>query len=567
LWVTDGTSAGTSLVLDIDPGTTSSYPVDITPLGNGKALFRANDGTNGAELWVTDGTSAGTSLVQDINPGAGSAYPTNITALGNGEALFGATDGSHGTELWVTDGTSAGTSLVKDINPGPGASSLADITALGNGKAVFSANDGSDGTELWVTDGTSAGTFLVSDINPGAGNSNPADITAIGNGMALFKATDGTHGYELWETDGTSGGTFLVQGGAAGAIASNPSNLAVLTACFAAGTRIRALDGEIPVENLRVGDPIVTHHGVARAIRWIGYRHIDLKRHVDPQRVMPVRIRADALANGVPRRDLLVSSDHALFIDGMLIPARLLLNGGSLVAETATRHITYYHVELDSHDILLAEGVPAESYLDTGNRGMFENAGSPLRLHPDFADGQREALSCAPFVVEPGLVEPIWRRLAARAEVLGWVRPRPPELTGEPELHIVAGTRRLKPVVAENGHYLFVLPPAGDTLRLVSRAAQPSEVNPWVEDRRPLGVKIRRLTWRNGPKTRDVAMDDSILKHGWWAVEWEEDRPSRWTDGDAKLPALKAGLLEIELCGSMRYPVNRAAGCARRAAA
>ena len=94
LWVTDGTPGGTSLVMDINPGTGSSDPKNITALGNGKALFSANDGTHGYELWVTDGTAAGTSMVTDINPGSGSSGPDNITALGNGSALFSATDGT-----------------------------------------------------------------------------------------------------------------------------------------------------------------------------------------------------------------------------------------------------------------------------------------------------------------------------------------------------------------------------------------------------------------------------------------------------------------------------------------
>src|ERR1700722_4302971 len=108
LWVTDGTAAGTSLVKDINPGGYSSYPGDITAIGNGKALFSANDGTHGYELWVTDGTAGGTSLVEDINPGSAGSHPYNITALGDGKALFSANDGTYGYELWVTDGTQAG---------------------------------------------------------------------------------------------------------------------------------------------------------------------------------------------------------------------------------------------------------------------------------------------------------------------------------------------------------------------------------------------------------------------------------------------------------------------------
>ena len=116
--MTDGTAAGTVLLKDIAPASSSSGPANITAIGNGKAVFVAGDDTHGRELWVTDGTAAGTYQVRDINPGGPSSnsWPQSITAIGNGRALFSATDGTHGYELWVTNGTAAGTYLAKDIN-------------------------------------------------------------------------------------------------------------------------------------------------------------------------------------------------------------------------------------------------------------------------------------------------------------------------------------------------------------------------------------------------------------------------------------------------------------------
>jgi ELWxxDGT repeat protein len=137
---------------------------------------------HGYELWVTDGSANGTSLVKDINPASTSAssFPYNITALGNGRALFTADDGTtYGRELWVTDGTLAGTSLVKDINSGSGSSSPQEITALGDGRVLFQADDGTSGKELWVTDGTANGTYRVDDINPGAGSSVPYSFAVL----------------------------------------------------------------------------------------------------------------------------------------------------------------------------------------------------------------------------------------------------------------------------------------------------------------------------------------------------------------------------------------------------
>src|SRR5262249_9499463 len=128
-----------------------------------------------------------------------------------------------------------------------------------------------------------------------------------------------------------------------------------------------------------------------------------------------------------PRRDLLVSPPHGVFVDDMLIPARLLVNGASITREEGLSSVRYYHVELDEHAVLLSEGLPSESYLDTGNRSFFENGGGIGDLKAglsSFPVGYaREANACAPLVVEPSLVRPIWERLARRASDIGYVMP------------------------------------------------------------------------------------------------------------------------------------------------
>src|SRR3954464_10108277 len=129
------------------------------PLPDGRLVFAADDGSAGRELWVTDGTTAGTTLLKDINPGPGGSFPgfsqenqlffNDFAALGDGRLVFPAFNGSTGDELWVTDGTTAGTTLVKDINPGPGSSFAGFFAALGDGRLMFAANDGSTGWESW----------------------------------------------------------------------------------------------------------------------------------------------------------------------------------------------------------------------------------------------------------------------------------------------------------------------------------------------------------------------------------------------------------------------------------
>ncbi len=212
LWRTDGTSAGTTIVDDINPGSvaTNGQGAAVTAIAanNGRIFFQANDGIHGAELWTTLGKASSTSLVANINATDAGSLPTDFFGAG-GITYFEATDGIHGSELWRTDGTAAGTSLVDDIDPGPGSSIPQDFADF-NGKLIFSADDGVLGTEMWQSDGTAAGTVLVADIDPGAGGSSPQDFTEF-DGKLIFSANDGVHGRELWESDGTTAGTTLLK--------------------------------------------------------------------------------------------------------------------------------------------------------------------------------------------------------------------------------------------------------------------------------------------------------------------------------------------------------------------
>jgi ELWxxDGT repeat protein len=221
LYKSDGTSAGTVLVKDINSSAADSTLGNLTAVGN-TLFFTADDGTHGGELWESDATAAGSVLVKDINPGAASSASQNLTAVGN-TLFFTATDGTHGVELWKSDGTAAGTVMVKDINPGATGSNPSDLTVF-NGGLYFAANDGTDGRELWRSDGTAAGTVLVKDINVGGNDSNPTSLTVVGSTL-FFSANDSTHGVELWQTDGTSSGTSLAYDILPGPTSSNPKFL------------------------------------------------------------------------------------------------------------------------------------------------------------------------------------------------------------------------------------------------------------------------------------------------------------------------------------------------------
>ncbi len=222
-WRIPTTTTTPTLIRDIATGSLSSTPsAFILAPNNTHTLFSANAGTTtGTELWISDGSNLGTSLLMDINPGSSSSFPANFRRIGN-QVFFTATN-SLGSELWTTDGTAAGTRLVRDINPGSSSSSPSQLTIYQN-VLYFRASNGTVGTELWRSDGTTAGTYLLKDIRPGPFNSTPLNF-AILDGLLYFSAYSEEDGYELWRTDGTSDGTLQVASLMPGINSSSPSNL------------------------------------------------------------------------------------------------------------------------------------------------------------------------------------------------------------------------------------------------------------------------------------------------------------------------------------------------------
>jgi ELWxxDGT repeat protein len=232
LWRTDGTLAGTTLVKDIVLGTTpSNTDGDYHLFSSGSyLLFAASTPSNGVELWKSDGTNAGTSVLMDINAGADSSNPRDFFLL-NSTVLFAAKDATHGDEIWKTDGTPGGTMILKDINPGVGSSTSADIEiAPGatipvpiftnfhyfNNQAYFRVFDGTSTGEIWKTDGTTANTALLKDIITSPATAFPPNISltilTVVNlpNKFIFSVSDGAGiRNELWESDGTGANTKL----------------------------------------------------------------------------------------------------------------------------------------------------------------------------------------------------------------------------------------------------------------------------------------------------------------------------------------------------------------------
>ena len=321
----------------------------------------------------------------------------------------------------------------------------------------------------------------------------------------------------------------------------NTENGSLSFACFVSGTGIDQPDGgTTAVEDLRIGDQVQLASGKTAAVKWIGRRTLLIERHPRPEMVRPIRILAGAISKDIPRRDVLMSPDHALFLQGGLTPVRLLVNGATIRPDDNFSAVTYYHVELESHAVLLVDGLPAESYLDTGNRSVFENSGDVTQIHPDFEGGpvgqaQREAQSCAPFVADIQQVEPLWRALADRAVALGHKLPAP-ELSGhDPEPHLMVAGVRVQPVCRSGDCYTFIVPTQGGEARLVSHAMVPSALEPWREDRRRLGVMVASIALIQGRDVERIPPDHPRLRDGWWDAESDGQSHWRWTDGSAAL--------------------------------
>jgi Hint domain len=202
-----------------------------------------------------------------------------------------------------------------------------------------------------------------------------------------------------------AGGSFpLALAGASGvhAISDDAGGALVTVTCFRAGTRIATPHGEVSVEALQVDDRVCLAHGGEARIKSLGHRRVDCAHHPRPQSVWPVRIAAGAFGERGPHRDLWLSPDHSVLLDDVLVPVKHLIDEQRIV-QVPMASVEYWHVELARHDVLLAEGLPAESYLDTGDRASFDN-GIVVRLLPEFRADDAvmrtwEARACAPLVV------------------------------------------------------------------------------------------------------------------------------------------------------------------------
>ncbi|MBV9734931.1 MAG: Hint domain-containing protein [Acidisphaera sp.] len=347
-----------------------------------------------------------------------------------------------------------------------------------------------------------------------------ADTLAFEAGSGVLTLSEGPGNYtQTIDLLGSYAGTFRMQEASDAIAGLHGTDITYEPAeapCFCEGSRILTPAGEVLVQHLRVGQRVLTASGAAVPIVWLGQRRIDCRRHPRPERVLPVRVREGAFGAGLPRRALLLSPDHAIAVDGVLIPVHHLLNGTTIVRE-AVDDVRYFHVELPAHDVLLAEGLPVESYLDTGNRAQFANSGAAVTLHADFAArGRRNG--CARLVQDGPRLRRVQTRLAARARCLGF--------TATPSLRVFADGSELRPT-----RFASVC--------VTVLAADPQEVRLLA----PPGAALRRIVLRDGRTSCTIGAEDPRLARSIGPIRRRGTAPARLIGAEAHLPpACWAGL-------------------------
>ncbi|MCX2561548.1 Hint domain-containing protein [Acetobacter farinalis] len=339
--------------------------------------------------------------------------------------------------------------------------------------------------------------------------------------------------------------------------------------CFLAGSMIRTPAGDIAVEDIKIGDQILAfdwknNQDVVRPVVWIGKVSAKVRAGLPADEAgWPVRVLKDAISDGVPYKDMLITAEHCLFFEGRFVPVRMLVNGVSIFYDKSITSYDYYHVETEEHSVITADGMLTESYLDTGNRSSFRQEGKVATLR---ATGTRSWShdAAAPLCVERSFVEPLFRYLETREDqVEGCQTPAMDavQTTQDPGLHLVMSTGAvIRPIRHQGQDYSFMLPAGVDSVRIVSRVSRPSEViGPFVDDRRSLGVAVGAICFTDSNQRHQITTHlDGGVSEGWHDAAGNSDYV--WTKGNALLPLAAQtggamGMLTITAVPAEQYSV------------
>ncbi len=547
---TGGTISGTNYGIDIFGAGSVTNQSGATILGSDPTSFSSvgirlsgapgavvNDGLISADIVGVSETAGGTVInntggtIQAYSSGVyiagGSGTVTNAGAISgtgkNSDAVrFAPADPSN---LLIVD---PGAVFEGNINGGTGAVELASgagpgvLSGFGTSITNFTTVEFDPGAS-WTIAGNDFSTTTID----GFDSDDTIDLTGfVATGSPAFDSK--TH--DLVLPGAGPDATLSIQGSFTSSnffldTASHGGDTIITTdaTCYRRGTRILTPSGEIPIEQLAIGDPVITRSGEAKPIRWIGRRSYAGRSIAGNRDVLPIRIAANALADGLPTRDLDVSPGHAMLIDGVLIEARNLVNGISIHQLEAVDSIEYLHIELEAPDAIFAEGAAAETYVECDNRGNYQNAAEFDRLYPN-ADVQKWTW-CAPRIDAGDVLVSVRRRLDERLDALGYAR------SSDPALRLLVDGCETLPDAIDGCTYVFRLPQQPTDVRIVSRASIPAGITE-SHDTRRLGIALSGLVVASAHSTINVAHDHPALTDGFHKAE----AAHRWTDGNARIP-------------------------------
>lgn len=373
--------------------------------GSGGAGAVAQAAAGAARSGLPQGGGSGSPAMPGSAAAPGSASSTSATAgsasAASATSATGAARGDSGSGGRGEGGGSAGEGGSSGGGGSGGETSASGEASSGGGEASGSgeASGGGSGEGGASSSGaTSSSSSAVADAMSGAtGGTSGAATSSPSSPSGTGSTTGSDTGSGVQATGSSAGPTPSVT---TASTADPPPSISVAgPVCFRPGTRLRTPAGETAIDDLQPGDWVLTADGSAEAVVWIGRQRIRTNG-ADPLRIAPIRIRAGAMGDGVPQRDLLVSPDHAIGLEGILVHASALVDGVGVLREPIDAdEILYLHVELGRHALLLAEGLPAESFVDNLQDLPFDNG------------AERESLNLAPVAEMP------WPRAKSRRQV------------------------------------------------------------------------------------------------------------------------------------------------------
>ncbi len=452
---TDGTAADSGL-LEVGNGAVLTYTSDAAGGDfNNQTLYVKSDGVGAPGEVVFTAASFGIDLgavitMDGVNFDARNIVdPTALITLMNGATFNATADDAFNDGTIALSGGIANLSQIGDLSntTGNAADQVVNMSGPGHDELLLPTSG----------EGLTISGYGVDDLIGIAGISSVKSASYdASQDLNFFSGANGT-GSLLAQLTGVTLDTGLPA-------TLDPSQFAIVTsptatfveliACFAEGTRIMTEHGAVAVEQLREGDRLEVLLGKTfEPVIWIGQRRVDCQRHPRPHQVWPVRISANAFGLGKPCRDLWLSPDHAIFIADILTPVKYLING-TTIAQVPRDVVTYYHVELPKHNLVLAEGLPTESYLNVNDRSDFWQQRQPMTLFPDFFSRTWEAEGCAPLVITGPAFEAVRR----------WVNGLAATRALRTDTDQLPSQSASEPLGSDAQHVLVVIPTVFDAL-------------------------------------------------------------------------------------------------------